>query len=84
MSKVPYALAVGSLMYMMLCMRLDICYAVGMDSHYQSNLGIQHWTAVKHIIKYIQRMKEYMLVYHSDELILVGYTDSDFQADKDS
>ncbi|KAK2970752.1 hypothetical protein RJ640_028275 [Escallonia rubra] len=31
MSKVPYAAAVGSLMYVMLCTRPDICYAVGMD-----------------------------------------------------
>ncbi|KAK2994428.1 hypothetical protein RJ640_001244 [Escallonia rubra] len=30
MSKVPYAAAVGSLMYAMLCTRLDISYAVGM------------------------------------------------------
>ncbi|RVW37486.1 Retrovirus-related Pol polyprotein from transposon TNT 1-94 [Vitis vinifera] len=32
MKTVPYASAVGSLMYAMLCTRLDICFAVGMDS----------------------------------------------------
>ena len=34
MKQVPYASAVGSLMYAMLCTRPDICYAVGMVSRY--------------------------------------------------
>ena len=33
----PYASAMGSLMYAMLCTRLDICYLVGIVSQYQSN-----------------------------------------------
>ena len=32
MRQVPYAFAVGSLMYAMLCTRLDICYLVSMVS----------------------------------------------------
>ncbi|RVW66263.1 Retrovirus-related Pol polyprotein from transposon TNT 1-94 [Vitis vinifera] len=51
MKAVPYASAVGSLMYAMLCTRPDICFAVGMVSRFQSNPGREHWTAVKHIIK---------------------------------
>ncbi|KAG8500925.1 hypothetical protein CXB51_003034 [Gossypium anomalum] len=38
MSKVPYALPVGSLMYTILCTRLDIYFAVRMVSQYQANL----------------------------------------------
>jgi hypothetical protein len=53
MRKVPYALAVGSLMYAMLCTRPDICFAVDMVSIYQSNLGPMHWVAIKHILKYL-------------------------------
>jgi len=37
MRQVPYTSVVGSLMYVMLCTRLDICYFVGMVSRYQSN-----------------------------------------------
>ena len=37
--KVPYASAMGSLMYAMLCTRPDICYVVGIVSRYQSNPG---------------------------------------------
>ena len=55
---VPYASAVGSLMYAMLCTRPDICFAIGMVSRYQSNPGPEHWTAVNHILKYLQRTKD--------------------------
>ncbi|GKC04019.1 hypothetical protein Tco_0995629 [Tanacetum coccineum] len=39
MSKVPYANAVGSLMYLMVCTRLDIAYAVSVVSKYLANPG---------------------------------------------
>ena len=34
MQKIPYGLAVGSLMYLMLCTRPDITYAVSVTSRY--------------------------------------------------
>ena len=42
MRKIPYASAVGSLMYAMLCTRLNICYVVESVSRYQSNPGLKH------------------------------------------
>ncbi|KAA0047426.1 gag/pol protein [Cucumis melo var. makuwa] len=84
MSNIPYAYAVGSLMYAMSCIRPDICYSVGIVSRYQSNPGCDHWTTVKNILKYLRRTKDYMLVYGSKDMILIGYTDSDFQTDKDA
>ena len=42
MRRIPYASAVGRLMYAMSCTRPDICYAVGIVSHYQSNVGLAH------------------------------------------
>ncbi|KAL4011886.1 hypothetical protein IC575_028950 [Cucumis melo] len=84
MSNIPYVSVVGSLMYALLCTRPDICYSVGIVSRYQSNPGRDHWTTVKNILKYLRRTKDYMLVYGSKDLILIGYTDSDFQTDKDA
>ena len=78
MRQILYASAVGSLMYVTLCTRPDIYYSVGMVSRYQSNPGPKHWEAIKHILKYLKRMGDYMLVYHCEELIPIGYTDSDF------
>ena len=42
MSKVPYASAVGSLMYAMVCTKPDIAHAMGVVSRYMSHLGIEH------------------------------------------
>ncbi|XP_069145626.1 secreted RxLR effector protein 161-like [Solanum lycopersicum] len=55
-----------------------------MVSRYQSNPRREHWRTVKHIIKYLKRTRDYMLVYHSRELVNIRYTDSDFQSDMES
>ena len=68
----------------MLCTRLDIYFAVSMVIRYQSNPGPEHWTTVKHILKYLRKTKDYMLMYVGDRLIPVGYDDSDFMLDKES
>ncbi|TYK07817.1 gag/pol protein [Cucumis melo var. makuwa] len=62
----------------------DICYAVGIVSRYQSNLGLDHWTTVKIILQYLRRTRDYMLVYGAKDLILTEHTDYDFQTDKNS
>ncbi|URE44176.1 Retrotransposon protein [Musa troglodytarum] len=53
MQKVPYASAVGSLMYAMVCTRSDIAYAVGVTSRFLANLGKEHWAAVKWVLRYL-------------------------------
>ena len=84
MRRVPHASVVGSLMYTMLHTRPDICYGVGIVSHYQSSPRPEHWNNIKHILKYLNRTTNYMLVYSREDLTSIGYTDSDFQSDKDS
>ena len=42
MSKVPYASAVGSLMYAMVCTRPDISHAVGVVSQFLTNPRKEH------------------------------------------
>ena len=54
MMKIPYASAVGSLMYAMVCTRPDIGYAVGVVSRFMSNPGKEHWNAVKWILWYLK------------------------------
>ena len=39
MSRIPYANALGTLMYAMVCTRLDISHAVGVVSRYMENPG---------------------------------------------
>ena len=63
MRGIPYASTVESLMYAMLCTRLDIYFVVGMVSRYQSDPAEEYWIVVKHILKYLRRMRNFMLVY---------------------
>ncbi|KAM2342887.1 hypothetical protein ACFX1X_015231 [Malus domestica] len=51
MNMIPYASAIRSLMYAMICTRPDIAYAVSITSRYQSNPGPEHWAAVKTVLK---------------------------------
>ena len=84
MEGIPYASAVGSLIYVMLCTRPDICFAVGMVSRYQSNPDPEHWITANHILKYLRRTKDYMLIYGGDKLIPIGYINLKFMLYKDS
>ena len=83
MSKVPYTLAVRSIMYAMLCTRPDVAYALGITSRFQADPGENHWKAVKNILKYLRRTKDVFLIYGGSELKLEGFTDSSFQSDPD-
>ena len=84
MSNIPYASAVGSIMYAMLCTRPDIAHAVSLTSRYQSDPGMEHWTAVKNILKYLKRTKDMFLCYGGDqELVVTSYTDASWNTDPD-
>ena len=83
MSKIPYALAIGSLIYAILYMRPDIVHAASVTSRYQSNPDKEHWTSVKYILKYLRRTKNMFLIFGNEELKVQGYTNSDFMSDTD-
>jgi hypothetical protein len=57
MSKVPYALAIGSIMYVMISTRPDVSYALSAMSRYQSNSGESHWTMVKTFLSTSEGLK---------------------------
>ncbi|GMP44500.1 hypothetical protein CsSME_00013413 [Camellia sinensis var. sinensis] len=67
MRNVPYAQAVGSLMYAITSIRPDICHAVGLVSRFQSNPGT----------------KNLKLCFGLCDLNIKGYTDADFAGDVD-
>ncbi|KAJ9557168.1 hypothetical protein OSB04_011782 [Centaurea solstitialis] len=85
MKSVPYASAIGSIMYVMLCTRPDVAYSVSVTSRYQQNPGEPHWVAVKNILKYLRRTKDMFLVFggSEDEISVIGYSDASFQTDRD-
>ena len=85
MKNIPYASAVGSLMYAQVCTRPDIAFVVGMLGRYQSNPSIDHWKAAKKVMRYFQETKYYKLMYRlTSNLEVVGYSDSNFVGCVDS
>ena len=67
MEVIPYASAIGFIMYAMLCTRPDVCLAISLAGRYQSNPGVDHWTSVKNILKYLKRTKDMFLVYEGEK-----------------
>ncbi|GKE70966.1 hypothetical protein Tco_1529038 [Tanacetum coccineum] len=71
MQNVPYASAVGFIMYAVRCTRPDVAFAQNITSRFQQNPGELHWTAVKNILKYLRNTKDMFLVLKHDDLTLV-------------
>ena len=84
MRKVPYETVVGSLMYAMVCTRLDIAHVVGVVRWFLTNHGKEHWETVKWILIYLRGTSRVCLCFGSGEPMLDGYTDSDITGDVDS
>ncbi|GJU67707.1 retrotransposon protein, putative, ty1-copia subclass [Tanacetum coccineum] len=86
MKNVSYASAVGSIMYVVRCTRLDVAFAQNITSRFQQNLGDLHWTTVKNILKYLRNTKDMFLVYGGDikrELRVSCYTDAGYLTNAD-
>ncbi|GJQ91942.1 hypothetical protein Tco_0003081 [Tanacetum coccineum] len=86
MQNVPYASAMGSIMYAVRCTRPDVAFAQNITSRFQQYPGELHWTAVKNILKYLRNTKDMFLVYGGDikqELRISCYTDAGYLTDAD-
>ncbi|CAA7057312.1 unnamed protein product [Microthlaspi erraticum] len=85
MEQVPYASAVGCLMYAMVCTRPDLAQAVIQISKYMANLGREHWNAVKLVLRYLKGTTEYGLMFRGQKCgSVVAYVDSDYAEDLDN
>ena len=63
MACVTYASVVGSLMYVMVCTRIEIAHAVGVLRRYMSTPKKEHWTIVKRVFRYFWGTKDYAIYY---------------------
>ena len=84
MKVIPYASTRGSIKYAMLYTRPIVYLAMSLARGYNSDPGVDHWTAVKNILKYLKRTKDMFLVYGGDKVLVVnGYVDASFDTDPD-
>nr|GEZ89782.1 retrovirus-related Pol polyprotein from transposon TNT 1-94 [Tanacetum cinerariifolium] len=83
-SRVPYLSAIGSLMYAMVCVRLDLAHVVSIVSRYMHNPDKMHWEAVKCILRYLKVTSNIGLSFEKGRASpngVVGHVDSDYAGD---
>uniref|UniRef100_A0A5S6R3H6 choline-phosphate cytidylyltransferase n=1 Tax=Trichuris muris TaxID=70415 RepID=A0A5S6R3H6_TRIMR len=84
MAKVPYRELVGSLMYVALCTRPDILFAVTKLSQFNANPGRSHWNQLKHVLRYLSLTKDRELVFKRvNDHVTQIYCDADWASDAD-
>jgi hypothetical protein len=78
-------------MYAMIQTRPDIAYAVGVLSRFAHHPSQDHWTAGKHLLRYLAGTKDSYLHYSfttapgvAQNLGLVAFTDSDWAGDHET
>ncbi|KAL7129290.1 hypothetical protein ABFS83_13G056000 [Erythranthe nasuta] len=88
MAKVPYANAVGSLMYCMVCSRPDLAHAASVISRFMADPGQAHWEALKWTLRYMKGSAEIGLLFKRNDRIegdaLKGFVDSDYAGSIDT
>ncbi|KAK6137201.1 hypothetical protein DH2020_029055 [Rehmannia glutinosa] len=73
-----YRSTMGALQYLTLT-RPDISFAVNKLSQFLHNPTINHWQAVKHLLRYLKGTSHLGLEFKpSQRLLLAGYSDSDY------
>jgi hypothetical protein len=89
MEAIPYREAVGSLLWIANGTRPDVAYSVSQVAKYMSNPGMEHWNAVKRILRYLKGTMDLKLTYNGNKArnvigflrgvlpVLVNHTDSD-------
>ena len=81
MKVIPYALAIGSIKYAMLCTRSIVYPTLILAREYNSDLGVDHWTAVKIILSGIRICFSIMEV--TKRFVVKGYVDASFDTNLD-
>ena len=76
MKVIPYASAIASIKYAMLCTKPVVYFAMSLARGYNSDPGVDHWTTVKIILRYLKRTKEMFLGYGGDkQFVIKSYVD---------
>ena len=87
MKNIPYLEAVGSIMYLATTTCPDIAYAAGTLARFGSNPGLEHWTTVKHLLRYLRGTANHVITYSPDYTTNETFTtlsDADHGGCKDS
>ena len=76
MKVIPYASAIGSIKYAMLCTKSIVYPTLSLVREYNSDLGVDHWTAVKIILRGLR--KYFLVIEVIKEFVVKSYIDTIF------
>lgn len=82
--EVPYKELIGSLMYLMLCTRPDLCFSVSYFGRFQNCYDISHWKHLKNVIRYLKHTLNIGLSFKKSQngtLDLSVFVDADYAFD---
>jgi hypothetical protein len=75
----PYRSILGSVMWGQLATRPDLAFAVSLLARFQSNPGLNHWSALLHVVGYIKNTIDYGLTYSREyDITPTAYADADY------
>ena len=80
---VPYQELIGSLMYLSVCTRPDICHTLSYLSQFNKSHGIEHWKAAKRVLRYLKGSLDFKLKFEKTGKPIYGFVDSDWASDED-
>ena len=81
MKVIPYASAIGSIKYAMMCTRPIVYPALSLAREYNSDVGVDHWTLVKIILSGIRIC--FLIMEVTKKFVVKGYVDANFDTDPD-
>jgi hypothetical protein len=61
-----FQMLIGSLLYIMLSIKVDIAFTVIKLTYYTSNLSNIYFIAVKRVFKYLKETKDYGITYYKN------------------
>lgn len=76
--KLPYRELIGTLTYLALGTRPDICFAVSYLSQFNSCYRLVHWNAAKQVLKYLKGTVNFGITYRPEDKPIRGHVDADW------
>ena len=73
---IPYVTVIGSIKYVVLCTRPIVYPALSLAREYNFDLGVDHWTTVKIILR--GKRKYFLVMEVIKELVVKSYVDASF------
>ena len=84
MRGVPYAEAIGCVLWPVMITRPDCAFAVGILSQFIQNPGNAHWEALKRVMVYLGSTKDLWLTFGGwSQKLVEGFCDSDYANQRD-